>query len=187
MKKLVFLIIAASVSIGSTIAQERVPVELEKHRFYINILSPSLAYELGLNERLSLHTSAGISFYWGDNNYSGTNYENYYQSLNPFLNITLRNYYPRKRVKKELGFNSGNYIGAIGGYVFEAITEWNKTDDTQRFANSGFVGGVWGIQRNYKSGVHLGLSLGGGLSMGQNFDNARFVPVGGFELGFAVK
>lgn len=187
MKKLAILLLTSVVALGTVNAQVKIPVELEKHRVYLNILSPGISYELGLSERLSLHTSAGISFYWGDNDYRGSDPENYYQSLNPFINATLRNYYPRKRVKKELDFNSGNYIGAIGGYVFDAITEWNRTDDTQSFANSGFIGGVWGIQRNYKSGVHLGLSFGGGLSLGQNFDNATFIPVGGFEFGFALK
>lgn len=120
----------------------------------------------------------GITFVYGEGDYA---------AITPFLNGSLRNYYPRKKVKKELGLSSGNYVAAVVGYTFGAISEWNEDMDPENLANSGYLGGVWGIQRNYKSGIHLGLSFGGGVSMGKNIDNFRFAPLGGFELGFVIK
>ena len=48
------------------------------------------------------------------------------------------------------------------------------------------MGALWGIQRNYQSGIHLGFSIGGGFGTGQNMD-LDFVGVGEFEFGFVVK
>ena len=48
-----------------------------------------------------------------------------------------------------------------------------------------YLGPVWGIQRNYKSGIHLGLSLGAGFITGAN-TNFDFHGVGSFELGFII-
>jgi len=60
----------------------------------------------------------------------------------------------------------------------EAIAE-------QEVTNVFTVGPVWGIQRNYASGIHLGLSLGAGIMGGENIDTqASFV--GEFELGFVL-
>ena len=69
------------------------------------------------------------------------------------MQAKFRNYYPRKRVKKELGFNSGNYVGMNVGYVFDEIASNGPVE----VLNTVFFTPVWGIQRNYKSNIHLGV------------------------------
>ena len=178
MKRTGLFLMLLGLSCSAAWAQDRIPVEIQKNRVYINLLQPSILYEAGLNDRLSLALGTGITFIYGENDYG---------AINPFLNASLRNYYPRKRVKKELDMNSGNYVAAMAGYTFGAISEWNEELDPQNMSNSGYIGGIWGIQRNYMSGIHLGLSLGGGVSMGKNIDNVMFAPLGGFEFGFVIK
>jgi hypothetical protein len=91
----------------------------------------------------------------------------------------------RKKQKKELNYNSGNYVGLRGGYNFRAIAE-NNEPGTPSTEEAFYLGGVWGIQRNYKSGIHLGFSLGAGFATGRN-QNLGFTGLGSFELGFVIK
>ena len=106
-------------------------------------------------------------------------------SVNPFISGSYRNYYPRKRVKKDLRPNSGNYVGILTGYRFNSIADNAEYDISDRLENSYYLGPVWGIQRNYQSGIHLGLSLGGGFAVGSSSD-IYFTGVGGFEFGFVI-
>jgi hypothetical protein len=99
--------------------------------------------------------------------------------------MDFRNYYPRKRVKKDLLPNSGNYIGLLGGYNFNAIAESAEPGETNN-SNAFFMGGVWGIQRNYQSGIHLGLNLGAGFIAGEHID-LGLTGLWSFELGFVIK
>ena len=126
--------------------QERIPVELKSTQLTLNLLTPSITLENSLSPNRSLNLALGIiGFPDSDERFS----------INPFLRGSFRNYYPRKRVKKELNPNSGNYIALDAGYYFDTLTK-----ETTRLTNSFFMGPVWGIQRNYKSGIHLGFSLG---------------------------
>jgi len=87
-------------------------------------------------------------------------------------------------VKKELNPNSGNYIGLVTGYYFDSIAE-SSDAITFRQSDSFYLGAMWGIQRNYQSGIHLGFSIGGGFGTGQNMD-LDYVGVGEFEFGFVI-
>ena len=165
----------------SIFSQDRIPVEMANSQFSINILSPSLTYEKGLNENQSLYLSLGLE------GLSRTNENNDGKiGVAPVIEATYRNYYPRKKVKKELRPNSGNYVGLSAGYIMNSIAD-NLEDFDQPFKEESafFLGPVWGIQRNYKSGIHLGLSLGGGFITGKN-TNFDFNFIGNFELGFVI-
>jgi hypothetical protein len=157
------------------VAQERIPVKLKDFQVNLNILDPSISVEKKINPNQSFTLGFGLTGLPDDD---GT-------SLNPYLRGSYRNYYPRKKVKKALRPNSGNYIGLIAGYNFDAIAD-NIDFGTTRLSNSFFMGPVWGIQRNYQSGIHLGLSLGGGFGIGQHSD-FFFTGVGSFQLGFVIK
>jgi hypothetical protein len=106
-------------------------------------------------------------------------------SVNPFIKVSFQNYYGRKLVKKELNPNSGNYISISAGYIFDSFTD-NVDFGTTEQSSSFYVGPVWGIQRNYKSGIHLNLSLGPGIGFGEGSD-IFLAAAGGFEFGFAIR
>jgi hypothetical protein len=162
-------------------SQDRIPVEMAESQISINILSPSITYERGLTQNQSLHLSFGLQGLSRTNdNDDGS------VGVAPVIGATYRNYYPRKKVKKELMPNSGNYVGLSTGYILNSIADNLEDFDAPFKEESGFfLGPVWGIQRNYKSGIHLGLSLGGGFITGKNTDfSGTFV--GSFELGFVI-
>jgi hypothetical protein len=164
-------------------AQDRIPVQLNDVQINLNLLAPGVALEKMLTENTSATFGIGLTPLYED-----TGDENSIEpevSINPFLRASYRNYYPRKKVKKELNPNSGNYIGLVTGYYFDTIAESSDVA-TFRQSDSFYLGAMWGIQRNYKSGIHLGFSIGGGFGTGQNMD-LDYVGVGEFELGFVIK
>ena len=160
-------------------AQERMPVNLNSTQFNLNILDPSVTFEKSINDNQSFTAGVGITLLGDYEEDKGT------LSVNPFIRGSYRNYYPRKRVKKALQANSGNFIGVSTGYNFGSIADNAENGSTNRLANSYYLGPVWGIQRNYQSGIHLGLSIGGGFGVGSNSD-IYFTGIGGFEFGFVI-
>lgn len=163
----------------STNAQERIPVSLSNTQFNINVLDPSVSFEKSINDNQSFTAGVGITLLGDFEEDEGT------LSVNPFIRGSYRNYYPRKRVKKELQPNSGNFIGILTGYNFNAIADNTENGTNNRLSNSYYLGPVWGIQRNYQSGIHLGLSIGGGFGVGSNSD-IYFTGIGGVEFGFVI-
>jgi hypothetical protein len=160
-------------------AQDRIPADLSDLQFNINILEPSLSVEKRLSDKQSLTFAAGLTQVTGEDINDDFAY-----GISPSISASFRNYYPRKKVKKELRPNSGNYIGLVAGYRFSTIAD-NLDIGNFESEDAFFMGPVWGIQRNYKSGIHLGLSLGGGFQTGKNTDFS-FSGVGSFELGFVI-
>ncbi len=164
------------------IGQDRIPVQLRSTQWNINILQPSVNFEKSLTDNQSVAFDLGLTGLASSIGKEPQDAIAY--SINPYLSGSFRNYYPRKRVQKELRANSGNYIGVITGYNFGAIAD-NQDSGTTELSNSFFLGPVWGIQRNYQSGIHFGLSLGPGFAVGQNTDLV-FTGVGQFQLGFVI-
>ena len=76
-------------------------------------------------------------------------------------------------------------MGLLTGYIFGAVSD-NLDFGTTNQSNSFYIGPVWGIQRNYQSGIHLGLSLGFGFGTGKNMD-AALIGLGQFQFGFVIK
>ena len=157
-------------------AQDRIPVQLNNIQLNLNLLTSGISLEKSISGNTSATFGGGLSpLYSSDNEVS----------INPFVRTSFRNYYPRKKVKKELNPNSGNYIGLVGGYYFGSVA--NSSESAQfNQSDSYYLGAMWGIQRNYKSGIHLGFSLGGGFGEGENM-NLEFIGVGEFEFGFVLK
>ena len=159
-------------------AQDRVPVQLNNTQFNLNILAPGATFEKSINQHQSFTLGAGITIIGEFEEDQET------LSVNPFVNASYRNYYPRKRVKKDLRANSGNYIGILMGYRLSSIADNAENGLSSRLENLYYMGPVWGIQRNYRSGIHLGLSLGAGFALGSDFD---FTGLGEFEFGFVIR
>lgn len=161
-------------------SQDRIPADLSDLQLNLNILEPSLSLEKSLSDKQSFTLAFGLNSISGQDPSDDIKF-----GLSPSLRASFRNYYPRKKVKKELKPNSGNYIGLVAGYNFGTITD---NLDVGKFSSEDafFLGPVWGFQRNYKSGIHLGLSLGWGFITGSNRDFGS-TGVGSFELGFVIR
>ena len=180
MKKSVCLVLAIFLIPYIGFSQEKIPVQLSNVQLNINLLAPSIILEKSITENTSATFGFGLSPLHDYNEITGNEI-----SINPFFRTSFRNYYPRKKVEKELKPNSGNYIAGVAGYYFGSIV---NSSDYASFdqSNSYYVGAMWGMQRNYQSGIHLGFSIGSGFGAGENM-NLKFVGVGEFELGFTIK
>jgi hypothetical protein len=179
---LVWLICSLHVGFAQRIGpREKIPVDLKSSQLNLNIIEPSFSFEKRLGDNQSFTTSAGVTWLIEtDSEY----YEESPYSINPFVRVSFQNYYKRKMVNKVLNPNSGNYFGLSAGYYFDSIKDNLEFGATER-SNSFFIGPVWGIQRNYKSGIHLNLSLGPGIGFGESSD-IFLSPAGGFEVGFVI-
>lgn len=152
---------------------EQYPVQLKKTNISLNIFSPGLAVEARLTESQSLFCDIALNVGYSDS-------EDFI--LVPLAQAQFRNYYSRKRQKKELRANSGNYVALASGYYFKDLGD--NLYPTE-IINSYFLGGVWGFQRNYMSRIHLDLNLGLGYSNGK-YKNASPILILNFQLGFML-
>ncbi len=160
---------------------EKMPVDLKNFQVNLNILEPSFSFEKKVSVNQSFTMAAGITMLID----SDSEYEtDFLYSVNPFIEGSFQHYYKRKWVNEQLKSNSGNYIGVSAGYYFDSVAD-NLDFGTTEQSNSFFVGPVWGIQRNYNSGIHLKLSLGPGIGFGENSE-VFFTSAGGFEFGFVI-
>ena len=152
----------------------------------ISILSPAITHEMAVGRNQTIFMSGelnGIARYEEIGNTNPRTVNSYY-GLAPSVTADFRNYYNfNKRLGKgkNINNNSGNYLALRTEYRFAPVV--NK--DQFSTYNGGFVlGGVWGIQRVYNSGIYLGLSLGGGFLFGdKKFDTTG---MGDFHLGFNI-
>ena len=160
---------------------EKIPVDLKNIQVNLNILEPSFSFEKKVSDNQSFTMAAGITMLTDlDSEYE----TDFLYSVNPFIEGSFQHYYKRKWVNEQLKSNSGNYIGVSAGYYFDSVAD-NSDFGTTEQSNSFFVGPVWGIQRNYNSGIHLKLSLGLGIGFGEKSE-VFFTSAGGFEFGFVI-
>jgi hypothetical protein len=139
-----------------------------KPLYSISILTPSIGIEKKIQENNSLKFSIGNSIGYGSTN--GI------QSKLWMLRGEYRHYYNLEKRRDEGRLStpsSGNYIGLFAEPSFVFL----KGEE----ATNLFAGGVWGIQRNYSSHIHLDFSLNAGI--GQN----GFESKAGLRLGFWLK
>lgn len=164
------------VMVNNLLAQEKEPVALQNHSFTATLLSPGLQYELKLsnNKSLAVHGALALSGYYSS--FSGFNV-----SADPFIQTTYRRYYDRKSVKKSLKHNSGNYYGTFLRYTHDQLGENRAIDNPS--VSTGFT---WGIQRNYKSNLHIGFNTGIGVEY-SDFYGIRGHLSAGVQIGFLIK
>ena len=166
-------------------AQE--PVDLTSTQFTVSILPLMAHIEGKLSDKQSLTFGGGLGY---SAFYSEVNGEGDFEFFStPFLTASFRNYYNRKFVRKDnLKQNSGNYVALLGNYQFENLVDLGVLGTGKTGLDSFSIGPVWGIQRNYGSGIHLDLSVGVGYRVGQSNEfveiESGLTFIGGFELGY---
>ncbi len=148
----------------------------------ISILSPAITHEIAVSPRQTILLGAELGVISKFNISNGI--ENSFTTLTPQIKADFRHYYNfEKRLAKgkNINNNSGNYLALRTMYIFDPIV--NK-ENFLNYNNGLALGGVWGIQRVYKSGIYLGLSIGGGFIFGdEKFDTTG---MGDFHLGFNI-
>ncbi|MEP5612658.1 MAG: hypothetical protein ABJP45_10435 [Cyclobacteriaceae bacterium] len=179
--------IVALLLVGSSWFVSAQDVELSKGQLNLNLLPLTLSYEAKVPDKNSFTLSGGlglIGYFESD----GTTKESYFFAL-PVFTSSFRNYYTRKKIKKDdLRSNSGNYFGLFGSFQLEPLGDPSSLAETvayQETTNVFTIGPVWGIERNYASGVHLGLSLGLG-AVGGEYLETTVNFIGGFEFGMIL-
>ena len=182
--KRIMLILLGFVALKSTAQDSSTnEVQLSNNQLNINLLAPSISYEKKISDRSSITIAAGSSFtHYTKSDISGVSTSRLF--VHPQVQSSYRNYFKRKRVRKNnLLNNSGNYFGYFAGYQFKAV---GSDDFAPRLERDQFsFGVVWGMQRNYKSGIHFGFSIGPGLIGGKNV-KTEFKAIGEIELGFTL-
>jgi hypothetical protein len=150
----------------------------------LSIISPAITHEIALGKRQTIFISGELELISRFERNAINNQDKSYFGLQPQLTADFRHYYNfEKRLTKgkNISNNSGNYLALRTMYTFDPVV--NK--DQFPVLNTGLIiGGVWGIQRIYNSGIYLGLSLGAGMLFGtQKFETAG---IGNFHLGFNI-
>ena len=165
------------------VAYAQIPVELQDYQINGNFLATGLSMEKRISDNQSI--TLGLSFTPLYEEYT-TGVETHSDfGMGTTLYSSFRNYYDRNRVRKELRKNSGNYVGALVLYNFDVIGADRDVFFDSQFSKVFEAGVVWGFQRNYQSGIHLGLSIGLGVTSGGNQDLDMTIP-GTFEFGFVL-
>jgi len=133
-------------------------VNLERHQFKFNLLSPGFTYEFAIFKNVTASTSLGFG--------AATYQEGY--ALGLVMNNRARYYYNfnnRIRNGKNVSGNSGNYIAGAQAIFFSQLRLATNIDGPSDF-NVGFYGLVHGIQRTYPKGFNFTAELGAGYYQG---------------------
>ena len=152
----------------------------------ISILSPAITHEIAIGRNQTIFLAGelnGVARYEEIGSSNPKAYNSYY-GLTPRVMADFRNYYnfgKRLGKGKNINDNSGNYLALRAEYKFSPVV--NK-EQFPTYNNGVALGGVWGIQRVYNSGIYLGLSLGAGFLFGNN--KFETTGMGDFHLGFNI-
>lgn len=169
----------------TSLAQGTIEPEIKSTQIRAMVLCPGISVEQKLGDQLTINMYAGLQP--GLSSYTvepdGTRFEFY---VAPFVDGEIRAYYNRKKSKKELGPNSGNYFALAAGYNMKRIiNDSGKDYYDESIENSYFVGPVWGIQRNYLNGFHLNISVGLGYQQGDYVEGGiTMISSGGIGFYF---
>ncbi|NNE25327.1 MAG: hypothetical protein HKN09_00660, partial [Saprospiraceae bacterium] len=139
MKKLYLLLFTlSSIGLGAQEMQERTFTD---SKTYLNILAPSIGFEMGISDNQSIMLAGGVRFL--NDNITGSQEG----SLNPFARLDFRNFYSKRTGSRYRSW-SGSFIGFTTGYVFEGLTDDSESSEFED-ENEFHFAGVWGMQRNY--------------------------------------
>lgn len=101
----------------------------------------------------------------------------------PYIDVQYRWFYTLKREAKKgmkLRGNSGNFL------ALRVEAKSNPVYDVFGQATSRLsAGAIWGLQRQYSTGFHLGFDLGFGYAVDSDF-NAGFAPMGNIKIGWIL-
>ncbi|NNE77161.1 MAG: hypothetical protein HKN31_08820 [Pricia sp.] len=127
-------------------------INLERHQFRFDLLSPGISYELGLFKNQSISTTLGLGL---------ATYEPGYV-IGLAMNNRYRYYYNSNRrigKGKNVSGNSGNYLAAAQAIFFSQLRLTTNISGPEDF-NVGFYGLAQGIQRTYAKGFNFNAELG---------------------------
>lgn len=152
--------------------------KLNKNLFKMNILNPGFTLEKALTNTSTLCLDANLSFGFAIHNNQTT------FLASPFLRGQYRYYYNLERRDskgKDISNNSGGFLALNTSYYIRPIG-----NDVYISNYDGFtVGGVWGFQKTYKSGINLCANTGLGYNFSDQQSN-KVLPILNFTVGWAI-
>jgi len=152
-------------------------INLERHQFKFNLISPGFSYELGLFKNQSI--SGGLGF-------GVATYEEGY-ALGLALHTRYRYYHNfnrRNKLRKNVTGNSGNYVAAARSIFFSQVRLATDIEGPDDF-NIGFYGLTYGIQRTYTNGFNFNAEIGAGYYLGDGVPNG-YGPLFNFTFGWVA-
>lgn len=152
-------------------------VNLERHQFKFNLLSPGFDYELGIFKNVT--ASGGLVLGYAT-------YEEGY-ALGLTLHTRVRYYHNfRRRIgkNKNVSGNSGNYMAVARSIFFSPLRLATNIDGPDDF-NLGFYGLTYGIQRTYENGFNFNAELGAGYYLGDGVPDG-YGPLFNFTFGWVA-
>lgn len=152
-------------------------VNLERHQFKFDLLSPGISYELGLFKNQSVSTALGLGMAAYEPGYVfGLALNNRYRYYH--------NFQRRINMDKNVSGNSGNYIAAAQAIFFSQARLTTNIIGPDDF-NVGFYGMVYGVQRTYPKGFNFNAELGAGYYRGDGIPSG-YGPLIGFTFGWVA-
>ena len=149
---------------------------VEKNLFKLDFILPGITYEHKITNKTTvvLNPFSGINGGW---------YGSYvYFSVLPSINLEFRYYYNLKRrvrLNKNIQNNSANYFAPRVMLEFPSIV--NNYNDKTTFGAG--IGGVYGIQRTYSSGIYIL----GEWGLGFWEENSLVFPILTFKMGYVFR
>jgi len=151
---------------------------VSEKQWKINVLPPSVSYEMGIAKNATLSADIGFGFGLRGGSERTTEF-----GIFPLAELGYRYYYNMDRRLengKNISGNTGNYIGPLISYISGTSIFGDLS-----IANQLFVGPVYGLQRTYKKGFSFNVELGAGY-FENDVDGGLGVFVG-FELGWVLR
>lgn len=150
-------------------------VNLERHQF---TFGTGFRYEIGLFRNVSASIGLGPGL--------GAYQEGY--TIGLALETRIRYYHNFKErldINKNVTGNSANYIGPARSVFFGTLQLTNSIVGDREF-DLDFFGGVYGIQRTYRSGFNFNAELGVGYYLGNGVSNG-YGGLFSFSIGWSPK
>jgi len=152
----------------------------ELRQFKVNILNPSLEYEMALGTNTTLDFKAGLQFALDP--LVSNRYEEI--AFLPAVAAQYRYYYnfgKRQQNRKQVYGNSANYVAPVIAVFFPDSRTINNEVVKGTF---GYAGLVTGLQRSYNSGINFSVDIGAAYYTGQF--SGEILPVANLSIGWII-
>ncbi len=152
-------------------------INLERHQFKFNLVSPGLSYEIGILKNVTASTSFGLGVATYQEGYSfGFAWHTrmrYYHNLNRRIDLG-----------KNVSGNSGDYLAPARSVFWEPLQISHNLDSAGDFGLA-FYGGMYGIQRTYEKGFNFNAEFGVGYYRGDGVLSG-YGPLFNFTFGWVA-
>ncbi len=152
-------------------------LNLERHQFKLNLVSPGLSYEFGIVKNVTASTSFGLAVASYQEGY--TFGFAWHTRIRYYHNFNRRN-----RLDKNVYGNSGNYFAPARSIFWGPLQLKNNIDGPKDFAIA-VDGLVYGIQRTYEKGFNFNVEVGAGYYRGDGVPNG-YGPLFNFTFGWVA-